>query len=159
MREIELMTESGYEKLKERLKISSDEREQALQEIAEAKKQGGELSENSEFIEAKDRFDKLENQIYKINERLRNARKIDLDEVVRDGKVRFGSVVKMVDLDTSEELSYQILGEDDMDIKIGVISYKSPIARAMIGKSIGDQVYFATPNGERELEILNVDEF
>ena len=157
MSKIELMTESGYEKLKLKIKISTEERDQALSEISDAKKQGGELSENSEFIEAKESFDKVENRIYQLNERLMNSRKIGLDEVVRDGKVRFGSVVKMVDLDTSEELSYQILGEDDADIKIGIISYKSPIASAMIGKSNGDQVYFITPSGERELEILNVD--
>lgn len=159
MSKLELLTQSGYDKLKLKVKEAMLEREQALSEISDSKQQSGELSENSEFIEAKDRFDKIEIRIQSINSRLMNSRVIEPNEIVKDGKVRFGSVVKLIDLDTSDELTYQILGEDDADIKMGIISYKSPIATAMIGKLSGDQVYFITPRGDRELEVISVDGF
>ena len=156
MNNVEIMTQAGYDKLKQKLISASADRDEALSAIAESKKQGGELSENSEFIEAKDRFDKIEIRMKSINDRLMSAKIMDINTIIEGGKIRFGSHVKLVDLDNENELHYQILGEEEADIKNGIISYKSPIAKAMIGKEVGDQVYFVTPSGERELEVLKI---
>lgn len=157
MTQKEVMTNVGYTIILDKLKSANTERDQILEEIAIATKLSGELSENSEYFEAKDRYDKNETLIKSLNDKLLRAKVIEVNDIVKDGKIRFGSVVKLIDLDTSNELVYQILGEYEADIKNNIISYKSPIAEAMIGKSVGDQIYFATPKGERELEVLMVD--
>jgi transcription elongation factor GreA len=152
-----LMTRTGYAKLVAEINnLIKVERPRVIDAIKESRAYGGELSENSEYLEAKDQQEGLEKKISELQLRLDNARVIDIENVVNDGVVRFGTIVKLLDLDTDEEFSYQIVGQEESSIKEGRISYLSPIATAMMNKKIGDLIYFRIPNGERELEILEI---
>ena len=150
------MTPRGYRKLKERLdNLKKVERPANIAEIETALAHG-DLSENAEYKYAKNRQSELEGQIRYCESRLALAQVIDPRKLSGD-RVVFGATVEVADLDTDEELKYMIVGEDEADLKLGMISVTSPIAKGLIGKEPGDEVKIKTPGGIRGLEILEVD--
>jgi transcription elongation factor GreA len=149
------MTASGYEALAAELKRRiSEDRPKIIQAIAEARTHG-DLSENAEYHAAKDQQSHNEGRIAELEDKLSRSEVIDLSKL--SGKtVKFGAKVTLVDEDTDEKKIYQIVGDVEADVKNGRISISSPIARALIGKSIGDSVEVAAPGGARAYEILKV---
>ncbi|MDX5392275.1 MAG: transcription elongation factor GreA, partial [Caulobacteraceae bacterium] len=123
--------------------------------IAEAREHG-DLSENAEYHAAKERQGWIEGQIAEIEDKLARAQVIDVSKL-SGSQVKFGATVSLVDEDTEEEARYQIVGEHEADVKGGRISISSPIARAIIGKEIGDVVEVNTPGGVKSYEILKVE--
>ncbi|MBW0150885.1 transcription elongation factor GreA [Phenylobacterium sp.] len=150
------MTAGGYQALDEELKrLKTVERPSVIAAISEAREHG-DLSENAEYHAAKERQGWIEGQIAEIEDKLARAQVIDVSKL--SGKqVKFGATVSLVDEDTEEESRYQIVGEHEADVKAGRISISSPIARAIIGKEIGDVVEVNTPGGVRSYEVLKVD--
>lgn len=150
------MTNQGYQRLTEELKrLKSVERPKLVLEIEEARGHG-DLSENAEFHAAKDRQSLLDVQIREIEDKLARAQVIDVSKLSGD-KVVFGATVSLADNDTGDKVVYQIVGDHEAEPKNGKISISSPIARALIGKSEGDEVQVRTPTGIRNLEILRLD--
>jgi len=150
------MTVRGHELLQEELKmLKSVDRPQVIQAIAEARAHG-DLKENAEYHAAKDQQGFIEARIKELEGKLSNLQVIDVTAVNANGKVVFGATVELLDVDTDKEISYRIVGEDEASIKTGLISYTSPIARALIGKVQGDDVSFQAPGGEKNFEILVV---
>jgi transcription elongation factor GreA len=150
------MTARGAEKLRAELtELKSVKRPAVIAAIAEAREHG-DLKENAEYHAAREQQGFIEGRIKEIEAKLSNAQIIDVTTLDAGGKVVFGATVDVMDLDTDEELTYQIVGEDEADIKAGMISVTSPLARALIGKSEGDEVGFEAPGGTREFEILEV---
>jgi transcription elongation factor GreA len=150
------ITKRGAEKLREELqRLKSVDRPAIITAIAEARAQG-DLSENADYDAAKERQGWIEGRIKQIEGMLSNAQVIDPSELDAEGKVVFGSTVELEDEHTGEALKYQIVGEDEADLKLGKISYSSPIAKALIGKSAGDVAEVRTPGGVREFEIVDV---
>ncbi|MFC3079766.1 transcription elongation factor GreA [Phenylobacterium terrae] len=150
------MTAEGYQALDEELKrLKTVERPAVIAQIAEARSHG-DLSENAEYHAAKERQGWIEGQIADIEDKLARAQVIDVSKL-SGSQVKFGATVSVVDEDTEEEARYQIVGEHEADVKQGKISIASPIARAMIGKEIGDVVEVNTPGGVKAYEILKVD--
>lgn len=150
------LTIRGAELLKEELhRLKSVERPAVITAIAEARAQG-DLSENAEYDAARERQGFIEGRIAELESKLSNAQIIDPRHVNADGRVVFGAGVDLEDLESGEKVSYQIVGEDEADLKVGKISVSSPIARALIGKSIGDIAEAKAPGGVRGFEILNV---
>ena len=150
------MTVRGHELLLVELKkLKSVDRPQVIEAIAEARAHG-DLKENAEYHAAKDQQGFIEARIKDLEGKLSHLQVIDVTAVDAKGKVVFGSTVELLDEDTGEELSYRIVGEDEADIKTGLISYTSPIARALIGKNEGDVASFQAPGGEKNFEILDV---
>jgi len=150
------LTRRGAEKLKEELhRLKTVERHAVIQAIAEARAQG-DLSENAEYEAAKDKQGFIEGRILEVEGKLAAAQIIDPSEVDAGGRVVFGSTVVLEDEDSGHEVTYQIVGEDEADLKLGKISYSSPIAKALIGKFSGDVVEVRTPGGVKELEIVDV---
>ncbi len=150
------MTAAGERRLREELdKLKGQERPRIVQAIAEARAQG-DLRENAEYQYAKEEQGFIEGRIAEIEGKLSNAQVIDVTSIPRSGKVIFGTTVELMNLDTDEEITYQIVGDDEADIKSGKISVYSPIARALIGKEVDDVVVVVTPNGEVEYEICSV---
>ena len=98
----------------------------------------------------------MTSRIKEIESKLANAQEVDINAVNAQGKVVFGSTVMVVDFQNDQEITYKIVGEDEADIKLGMVSYTSPIARALIGKSEGDEILFQAPGGEKEYEIISV---
>jgi len=149
------MTESGHLALQEELKRrTSEDRPQIIQAIAEARAHG-DLSENAEYHAAKEQQSLNEGRINELEDKLARSEIIDVSKL--SGKnIMFGATVKLVDEDTDEEKTYQIVGEVEADVSQGKISITSPIARALIGKSVGDSVEVAAPGGARAYEILKV---
>ncbi len=151
-----VVTKAGYEKLHARLKyIKEVERPQNVRDIEEARAHG-DLSENAEFHAAKERQAFLEGEKNMLGDKLGRAQVIDPATMSGD-KVVFGATVELLNVDTDEEVTYQIVGADEGDIKQGRVSYVSPIARALIGREEGDEVDVQTPGGERSYEILSVE--
>jgi transcription elongation factor GreA len=150
------MTAEGYHALDEELKrLKTVERPAVVAAIAEARAHG-DLSENAEYHAAKDRQGWIEGQIAEIEDKMARAQVIDVSKL--SGKqVKFGATVSVVDEDTEEEARYQIVGEHEADVRSGKVSITSPIARAMIGKEMGDTVEVNTPNGVKAYEILKVE--
>ncbi|HEY9217819.1 MAG TPA: transcription elongation factor GreA [Phenylobacterium sp.] len=150
------MTAEGYQALDEELKrLKTIERPAVIGQIAEARAHG-DLSENAEYHAAKERQGWIEGQIAEIEDRMARAQVIDVSKL--SGKqVKFGATVSVVDEDTEEEARYQIVGEHEADVKKGRVSVTSPIARAMIGKEMGDVVEVNTPGGVKAYEILKVE--
>jgi transcription elongation factor GreA len=135
--------------------LKTVERPSVISAISEAREHG-DLSENAEYHAAKERQGWIEGQIADIEDKLARAQVIDVSKL--SGKqVKFGATVSMVDEDTEEEARYQIVGEHEADVKAGRISISSPIARAIIGKEIGDVVEVNTPGGVKSYEVLKVD--
>ena len=150
------LTVAGAEKLKAELQqLKSVARPEVIAAIAEARSHG-DLSENAEYEAAKDRQGFIEGRIAELESKLSHAQIIDPKEIHAEGKIVFGATVTVSDLETDEEATYQIVGDDEADIKIGKISVNSPIARAMIGKEECDVAEVQAPSGVREYDILNV---
>ena len=150
------MTVRGAELLREELKrLKSEDRPAVIRAIAEARAHG-DLKENAEYHAAKEQQGFIEGRIAEIESKLSNIQEIDVTAIDAKGKVVFGSTVELLDVDSDQEIAYKIVGEDEADIKTGLISYTSPIARALIGKTIGDEVRVAAPGGDRNYEIIEI---
>ncbi len=150
------LTVRGAERLKQELhRLKTVERPLVINAIAEARAQG-DLSENAEYDAAKDKQSFIEGRIQELESKLSNAQLIDPLELDAEGRVVFGATVDLQDLESNEKVTYQVVGDDEADIRVNLISISSPIARALIGKSEGDVAEVQAPSGIREYEILNV---
>lgn len=150
------MTNQGYQRLMEELKrLKAVERPKLVREIEEARDHG-DLSENAEFHAAKERQSLLDVQIREIEDRLARAQVIEVSKLSGD-KVVFGATVSLANGDTGEKVVYKIVGDHEAEPKNGRISISSPVARALIGKTEGDEVQVRTPTGVRTFEILSVE--
>lgn len=150
------LTKRGAEKLKEELhRLKTVERHAVIQAIAEARAQG-DLSENAEYDAAKDKQGFIEGRIQEIEGKLAAAQVIDPSALNAEGKVVFGATVDLEDEDSGARVTYQIVGDDEADLKLGLISISSPIARALIGKEAGDVAEVQAPGGLRHWEIIEV---
>jgi transcription elongation factor GreA len=150
------LTVTGAEKLRSELqRLKTVERPAVITAIAEARSHG-DLSENAEYEAAKERQGFIESRIAEVEAQLANAQVIDPTLLDADGRCVFGATVELEDMDARQVFSYQIVGDDEADLKQGKISISSPIARALIGKFAGDVVEVNTPGGTREYEILDV---
>jgi len=151
------MTISGAEALKDELKHrKTQERSRITNDIAEARAHG-DLKENAEYHAAREQQSFNEGRIADIEAKLSNSEIIDVTKVSANGRVVFGSTVQLANAEDGGEVSYRIVGEDEADIKLGLVSVTSPIARALIGKNAGDFVVVVAPKGETEYEILAVE--
>ncbi len=149
------MTQLGYESLKTELKqLTSKDRPAVINAISTAREHG-DLKENAEYHAAKEQQGFIEGRIQELNEKLALANVIDITKLSGE-KVVFGATVSFVDVDTDEESNYQIVGADESDLQKNKISVSSPIARALIGKSVGDTLSIPIPKGKIEIEILEV---
>lgn len=150
------LTVKGAEKLREELnRLKSQDRPRVIEAIAEARAHG-DLKENAEYHAAREQQGFIEGRIKEIESKLSNAEVIDVTRVHANGKVVFGATVDLADADSDATVTYQIVGDDEADIKSGRVSISSPIARAMVGKSAGDVIAVQAPGGTREYEILEV---
>lgn len=150
------MTVAGEQALREELnRLKTVERPRIIQAIAEAREHG-DLKENAEYHAAREQQGFVEGRIQEIESKLSHAHVIDVTKIENTGKVIFGVTVDIVNLDTEEKVTYQIVGDDEADIKNGKISVSSPIARALIGKETGDVVRVSVPSGVVEYEIDDV---
>lgn len=149
------MTPQGYERLREELKrLKQEERPRVISEIATAREHG-DISENAEYHAAKERQGLIEARIKELEAKLSRADVIDPKRVSGD-RVQFGAEVTVLDEDTEKETTYLIVGADEGDIQSGRLSYSSPLARALIGKSVGQSVEINTPGGTRSYEITRI---
>jgi transcription elongation factor GreA len=150
------LTQAGAEKLRSELHhLKTVDRPAIIAAIAEARSHG-DLSENAEYEAARERQGFLEGRISRIEAKLALAHIVNPAEVDAEGRIVFGATVELEDLETGAEVRYQIVGDDEADIKAGKISVDSPIARALIGKSAGDVAEVQAPGGVREYEVLGV---
>jgi transcription elongation factor GreA len=150
------MTIRGAELLRVELKkLKSKERPRVITAIAEARAHG-DLKENAEYHAAKDQQGFIEARIREIEAKLSNVQEVDVTQIDARGKVIFGSTIDLLEISTNQEITYKIVGEDESDIKSGLISYTSPIARALIGKKEGDEAIVHAPAGEKSYEIITV---
>lgn len=150
------MTVQGEEALRKELdRLKSVERPRIVKAIAEAREQG-DLRENAEYQYAKEEQGFIEGRILDVEGKLSNAQIIDVTTIPHSGKVIFGVTVMLLNIDSDEEISYQIVGDEESDIKENKLSVYSPIGRALIGKLEGDEVSIETPGGVVEYEILEV---
>ena len=150
------VTKVGAEKLKAELhQLKTVDRPWVINAISEARAQG-DLSENAEYEAAKDRQGFVEGRIQEIEGKLSVAQIIDPSEIDAGGKVVFGSTIELEDEESGTKVTYQIVGEDEADIKFGRVNINSPIARALIGKDEGDSVEFQAPGGLKRYEIIAV---
>jgi transcription elongation factor GreA len=151
------LTARGAAQLKEELRrLKNEERPKVTQAIATARAHG-DLKENAEYHAAKEQQGMMEARIRDIEAKLGNAQIIDVTAINAAGKVVFGATVHLVDVTDGSEARYQIVGEDEADIKNGLLSIGSPIARALIGKREGDEVEVAAPSGKRSYEITAIE--
>ncbi len=151
----EPITSQGYEKLQLELeRLKTVERPAVIEAIAEARSHG-DLSENAEYDAAKDKQGHIEGRIREIETKLATAEIIDVSTLSGE-RVTFGATVTLFDMDSEEEVTYQIVGVDEADLNSGRISVRSPMARVLIGKSTGDDVTLVAPGGTREYEIQEV---
>jgi len=149
------MTPTGYGQLEAELKrLRSEERPKIVRAIEEARAHG-DLSENAEYHAAKERQAQIEARLAFVEDRLARAQVIDARGQDSDA-VRFGATVSLADIESGEEVSYTVVGEDESDAAQGRISITSPVARALLGKAVGDEVRVRVPRGMREFEILEV---
>jgi transcription elongation factor GreA len=150
------ITLKGAEKLKSELhRLKTVDRPNVIHAIAEARAQG-DLSENAEYDAAKDRQGFIEGRIQEIESKLSAAQIIDPASLNADGRVVFGATVSLEQVDSGEQVTYQIVGEDEADLKLGLINISSPIARALIGKEVGDSAEVHAPGGNKSFEIVFV---
>ena len=149
------MTPAGYTALDEELKhLKSVERPAIIKAIAEAREHG-DLSENAEYHSAREKQSFIEGRIKEVEAYISLAEVIDPKKL--KGSIKFGATVELVDEDTDEEKTYQIVGETEADVEKGKLNVKSPLARALIGKDVGDSVEVRTPGGEKNYEILKIE--
>ena len=150
------LTVLGAEQLKTELqRLKSIERPSVIAAIAEARSHG-DLSENAEYDAAKERQGFVEGRIAEIESKLSNAQIIDPTTLDADGRIVFGATVKLLDMESDDEVCYQIVGDDEADLKQGLISISSPIARALIGKFAGDVADVQAPGGIKQYEVMDV---
>jgi transcription elongation factor GreA len=150
------MTAFGAEALKQELhRLKSIERPRIVESIATARAHG-DLKENAEYHAAREQQSFNEGRIQEIEAKLSNIQIVDISKLPNNGKVVFGAIVTICHLATDENLTYQIVGEDEADIKLNKISYSSPIGRALIGKELDDTVVVHTPGGIVEYDIIDV---
>lgn len=149
------ITEAGYTRLRDELKtLKTIERPAIIRAIAEAREHG-DLSENAEYHAARERQSFVEGRVAELEDKISRAQVIDVSKLDGDA-VKFGATVTLADEETDEKTTYQIVGETESDISAGMLSVSSPLARAIIGKSVGDSVEVATPGGSRDYEIVKV---
>ena len=149
------MTSEGYQRLQDELKqLIRVERPKVVQDIAEARSHG-DLSENAEYDAAKDRQGFIEGRIKELNDKIARAQVID-PKTINSDKIVFGAKVTLFDVDTEKEVCYQIVGEDEADIKVGKISITSPVGKALIGHSVDEEVRIVVPSGVRVYEITDI---
>lgn len=150
------MTVRGAEKLKEELhKLKTEDRPKVIKDISEARAHG-DLKENAEYHAAREQQGFIEGRISEIEGKLAAAQIIDVTEINANGKVIFGATVDLVNLETDDEVTYRIVGEDEADIKQGMVSVQSPVARSLIGREVGSEVHVNAPGGVIEYEILDI---
>ena len=150
------LTKRGEQLLRDELQeLKHVQRPQVIQAIAEARAHG-DLKENAEYHAAREQQGFIEGRVKDIEAKLANAQVIDVTTIDAGGRVVFGATVTLLDIDSDERIAYQIVGDDESDLKAGRISVGSPVARALIGKEEGDEVGVETPGGVREYEILEV---
>ena len=149
------MTTEGQASLQEELRhLKNTARPEAIKAIAQAREHG-DISENAEYHAARDRQSFIEGRVSELEDKIARAEVIDVSKL--SGKtIKFGATVSLIDEDTDQKLTYQIVGQDEADIKSGRIAITSPLARALIGKAKGDSVEVNTPNGEKAYEIRRV---
>ena len=153
----EPITVAGLKNLKSELEnLKNIQRPKIVEAIAEARSHG-DLKENAEYHAAKEQQALIESRVIAINDLIARANVIDVTKIDNDGKVIFGSTVKVQDLDSNKEISYKLVGQDEADIAKNLIFYKSPIGKALIGRDKGDIVNVNTPSGERNFEIQDVE--
>ncbi len=153
----EPITVIGLRNLKAELEnLKNVERPKVVEAIAEARSHG-DLKENAEYHAAKEQQALIESRVIAINDLIARANVIDVTKIENDGKVIFGSTVKLQDLETNKEITYKLVGQDEADIKKNLIFFKSPIGKALIGKNKSEMVTVSTPSGEKSFEILNVE--
>ena len=151
------LTVRGESMLIEELKeLKTVRRPKVIQDIAEAREHG-DLKENAEYHAAREEQGFIEGRIQDIEGKLGNSQVIDVTKLSPNGKVVFGTTVVLMELESEDQTTYKIVGDDEADLKSGLISYGSPVAKAMIGKEEGDVVGVQAPGGVREYEILNVE--
>ena len=149
------ITRQGYERLKQELvKLKTVERPLNIKAIAEARAHG-DLSENAEFSAAKERQSFIEGRIMDLEYKLGNAEVIDPEKVTKDA-ARFGCRVVLENIDTGDEVSYQLVGPEESDINEGRISVTSPLGQAMLGKIVGDEISIQAPGGRRNYELIEI---
>ncbi|MGA7279647.1 MAG: transcription elongation factor GreA [Desulfocapsaceae bacterium] len=149
------MSKNGHQKLKEELsRLERRDRIEVMKAI-EVARGHGDLKENAEYHAAKERQGLIEGRILELKDKLSRAEVIDCTKVDQD-RVVFGTVVSLLDLDTDQEISYQLLGPEEADVKKGSISVLSPLGKSLIGKEIGDEVLAKTPGGTREFEVVDI---
>ena len=152
----EPITVAGLKSLKSELEnLKNIQRPKIVEAIAEARSHG-DLKENAEYHAAKEQQALIESRVIKINDLIARANVIDVTKIDNDGKVIFGSTVKVQDLESNKKISYKLVGQDEADISKNFIFYKSPIGKALIGKNKSDIVNVNTPSGERNFEIKDV---
>jgi transcription elongation factor GreA len=151
------MTVHGADVLREELNhLKTVKRPEIVAAIAEAREHG-DLKENAEYHAAREQQGFCEGRIQDIEGKLGNAQIIDVSKIANTGKVIFGTTVTLLNIDTEEEVTYQIVGEDEADIKLNRISISSPIARGLVGKEVDSEIEISTPGGLVEYEILSVE--
>lgn len=150
------LTPEGYQKIREDLKYHKEVLRGSIVKDIEEARAHGDISENSEFEDAKERQAHCEGRIAFLENVVAAAEIIDVSKLTQDGRVVFGTTVKLADPDTAEERCYRIVGETEADVDNGCISYKSPIGKAMIGREEGDEVVVPTPAGAKRWEIVEV---
>ncbi|HET8729453.1 MAG TPA: transcription elongation factor GreA [Alphaproteobacteria bacterium] len=149
------MTEAGYLRLQEELKhLKAIERPAVIKAIAEAREHG-DLSENAEYHAARERQSFIEGRVLELEDKISRAEVIDV-KTLSGNSIKFGATVKLADEDTDEETVYQIVGADESDIKAGRLSITAPLARGLIGKTVGDVVEVSTPNGSKSYEVIEI---
>jgi len=149
------MSENGFHKLKEELdQLERIERHEVVKAI-EVARAHGDLKENAEYHAAKERQGMIEGRIMELKDKLGRAEVIDCTEVSSERGV-FGTVVTLMDLETDEEITYQLLGPEESDVKKGSISVLSPLGRSILGKEVGDEIVAKTPGGVREFEVVEI---
>lgn len=150
------MTATGFQRLQDDLKhLKGTERPAIIRAIAEAREHG-DLSENAEYHAARERQSFIEGQIGEIEDKISRAEVIDASKLTGN-TVKFGATVTLVDEDTDEEVTYQLVGEFEADINEGRLSITSPLARALIAKTVGDNIEVTTPGGSKAYEILKIE--
>ena len=153
----EPITVIGLKNLKSELEnLKNIQRPKVVEAIAEARSHG-DLKENAEYHAAKEQQALIESRVIAINDLIARADVIDVTKIDNDGKVIFGSTVKVLDLESNKKISYKFVGQDVADISKNLIFYKSPIGKALIGKNKGDMANVTTPSGERNFEIQDVE--
>ena len=151
------MTVRGAELVRKELEyLKNERRPEIIKAIAEAREHG-DLKENAEYHAAREQQGFCEGRIQEIEGKLANCQIIDVTKMPNNGKVIFGATVVLVNTDTEDEVTYRIVGDDEADIKNGLISVNSPIARGLVGKEVDDVVNITTPGGVVEFEIIDVE--